>query len=203
MSIIIRSLGLQDYAVTWQAMQTFTNERTDKTDDEIWFLEHNPIFTQGQNGRPEHVLNPGNIPVIQVDRGGQITYHGPGQLVVYPLIDLRRKKLNVRQIVTLLEKSVIDLLKEYGISAYSKCEAPGVYVDNKKICSLGLRIRRGCSFHGLALNVAMNLEPFSRINPCGFSMLEMTQISAFVPTVNMAAVEQQLCKYLVKSFNPL
>jgi lipoyl(octanoyl) transferase len=198
-SIIIRQLGMQDYQTCWQAMQTFTNQRTEETSDEIWLLEHYPVFTQGQNGKPEHLLNPGNIPVIQVDRGGQVTYHGPGQLVVYPLVDLKRKKINVREMVTILEKSVIALLNQYHATAYAKCEAPGVYIDNKKICSIGLRIRRGCSFHGLALNVAMDLTPFSRINPCGFKTLEMTQISEFNPSINLEMVGQHLLAYLIQN----
>lgn len=196
-TVIIRFLDQQDYLTCWQAMQAFTNQRNEETTDEIWFLQHPPVFTQGQNGKPEHVLNPGNIPVIPVDRGGQVTYHGPGQLVAYPLIDLKRKKLNVRQIVTLLENSVIQLLKNYQITASAKPDAPGVYTENKKICSIGLRIRRGCSYHGLALNVAMDLEPFSRINPCGFAKLEMTQIANTQPTVEMNQVASQLADYLI------
>lgn len=197
--VFIRTLGLHDYQDCWQQMQAFTNHRTDETPDEIWLVEHPPVFTQGQNGKPEHLLHPGSIPVIQVDRGGQVTYHGPGQLVVYPLVNLKRKKLNVRNIVTILEKSVIQLLEKYGISAVAKCDAPGVYVDNKKICSLGLRIRRGCSFHGLALNVNMDLEPFSRINPCGFSELKMTQLSELAPDVDIEIIGQQLLDYLIKN----
>jgi len=199
MTVTIRSLGLQDYQTCWQAMQTFTQQRDENTPDEIWSVQHFPVFTQGQNGKPEHVLNPGNIPIIQADRGGQVTYHGPGQLVIYPLIDLKRKKLNVRQIVTILEKSVIELLSDYHISAKAKCEAPGVYIENKKICSVGLRIRKGCSFHGLAFNIDMDLEPFSRINPCGFSGLEMTQLSEFVANPDFVAIEQKLIGYLIKN----
>ena len=196
-TVIIRPLGLCDYETCWKAMQEFTNHRTETTPDEIWVVEHPPIFTQGQNGKPEHLLNPGNIPVIQVDRGGQVTYHGPGQLVVYPLIDMKRKGLNVREMVTVLEKSTIDLLKKYSITAVAKCEAPGVYVDNKKICSVGLRIRRGCTFHGLALNVNMDLEPFSRINPCGFSNLEMTQIVDFTTPLDIMSTGYELVEYLI------
>jgi len=195
--VIIRLLNQQDYQTCWQAMQQFTAQRDENTIDEIWLLEHNPVFTQGQNGKPEHVLNPGDIPIIQVDRGGQVTYHGPGQLVVYPLIDLRRKKLNVREIVSILEKSVIDVLAQYQLNAIAKREAPGVYIDHKKICSIGLRIRKGCSYHGLAFNIAMDLEPFSRINPCGFKQLEMTQLANFVESIDIKTVEQQLMAYLM------
>jgi lipoyl(octanoyl) transferase len=197
MTLIIRNLpGLQDYHATWHDMQQFTNLRTNDTLDEIWTLEHPGVFTQGQNGKAEHILAPGNIPVIRVDRGGQVTYHGPGQLVIYTLIDIKRKKLNVREIVTVLEQSVIDLLADYQIEAASQCKAPGVYVKNKKICSVGLRIRRGCTFHGLALNVAMDLDPFSRINPCGFSELEMTQLAAIDPTISMKTATHKLLAHL-------
>lgn len=195
--VIIRLLNQQDYQTCWQAMQQFTAQRDENTIDEIWLLEHNPVFTQGQNGKPEHVLNPGDIPIIQVDRGGQVTYHGPGQLVVYPLIDLRRKKLNVREIVSILENSVIDVLAQYQLNAVAKRDAPGVYIDHKKICSIGLRIRKGCSYHGLAFNIAMNLEPFSRINPCGFKQLEMTQLANFVESIDIKTIEQQLMAYLM------
>lgn len=174
--IIIRSLGLQEYLACLEAMRNFTNQRNEDTPDEIWLLEHPPVYTQGQNGKPEHVLKTTNIPIIKVDRGGQITYHGPGQLVVYTLINLQRKNLNVRQLVSLLENSVIELLNDYQIIAYAKREAPGVYVNQEKICSVGLRIRRGCSYHGLALNISMDLMPFSLINPCGFKELKMTQM---------------------------
>ena len=182
-----------------QAMQDFTNQRNQETPDEIWLLEHDPVFTQGQNGKEEHLLNPGNIPVIQTDRGGQVTYHGPGQLMIYTLIDLKRKQLNVRDLVTLLEKSVIDLLAKYNIQAVAKREAPGVYVEEKKICSIGLRIRRGCSYHGIAFNVSMDLEPFTRINPCGFTALEMTQFSALNGPDNTLETGRQLVNYLMKN----
>ncbi len=196
-TVIIRKLSQQDYLSCWRAMQTLTNQRDETTPDEIWTLEHPPVFTQGQNGKPEHILNPGNIPVIPVDRGGQVTYHGPGQLVLYPLVDLKRKKLNVRQMVSLLENSIIQLLNDYAITAYAKADAPGVYTQDKKICSIGLRIRRGSSYHGLALNVAMDLEPFRRINPCGFASLEMTQIKDFQSAIEMKTVEMQLTHYLI------
>lgn len=176
-SLIVRWLGRQSYTVMWDAMQAFTNERTGETPDEIWLLEHDPVFTQGQNGKAEHILSAGDIPIIQTDRGGQVTYHGPGQLMAYILIDLRRRKLNVRELVTLLENCVIQVMANHGITAYGKIDAPGVYVDEKKICSIGLRIRRGCSYHGIAFNINMDLMPFSRINPCGFQALQMTQAS--------------------------
>lgn len=196
-TVIIRSMGQQDYQACWEAMRQFTHNRDESTSDEIWLLEHAPVFTQGQNGKPEHILNPGTIPVIKVDRGGQITYHGPGQLVAYTLIDVKRKKLTIRELVTVLEKSVIELLREFNVQAVAKCDAPGVYVNHEKICSVGLRIKKGCSYHGLAFNVAMDLEPFSRINPCGFSQLKMTQLSALCDTVEMDKTSQKLVDYLV------
>jgi lipoyl(octanoyl) transferase len=171
--LIVRQLGLQAYLPILQAMQDFTNNRDDETADEIWLVEHQPVFTQGQAGKEEHLLMPGDIPVVKVDRGGQVTYHGPGQQMMYVLLNLKRNKLGVRHLVTALEECVINTLKEYQINAYPKADAPGVYVDSKKICSIGLRIRKGCSFHGLALNVNMDLNPFQRINPCGYAGLEM------------------------------
>lgn len=199
-SVTVRWLGRVDYQPTWQAMQVFTQQRDETTPDEIWLLEHNPVFTQGQNGKPEHILNPGNIPIIQTDRGGQVTYHGPGQLMVYTLVDLKRKQLNVRELVTLLEQSVIELLAEFNIPAAAKKEAPGVYVkQNKKICSIGLRIRKGCSYHGIALNVALDLEPFTRINPCGFTSLQMAQFSEEGGLQSTLQTGQSLIKYLKKN----
>ncbi|MCP3129978.1 MULTISPECIES: lipoyl(octanoyl) transferase LipB [Shewanella] len=171
----IRHLGQQDYESVWHAMQQYTDTRNGDSPDELWIVEHPPVFTQGQAGKSEHILNAGDIPVIQVDRGGQVTYHGPGQLVVYPLLDIKRSKLGVRQLVTHIEQSIIDMLAKYDIQAYAKADAPGVYVNERKIASLGLRIRKGCSFHGLALNVDMDLAPFRRINPCGYAGLEMVQ----------------------------
>lgn len=194
--ILTRQLGIQEYSFCWQAMKTLTQQRDENTPDEIWLLEHLPVFTQGQNGKAEHILNPGDIPIVQTDRGGQITYHGPGQLVVYTLIDLRRRKLNVREMVSILENAVIQLLAEYKIDAKAKCNAPGVYVDDKKIASVGLRIRRGCSYHGLALNVAMDTEPFSRINPCGFEGLKMTQLAEYVPQIELKDTAEKLAKVL-------
>ena len=173
--LILRYLGQQPYHDTWQAMSDFTNSRDDNTVDEIWIVEHPPVFTQGTAGKAEHLLQQTEIPVVKSDRGGQITYHGPGQLIVYLLINIRRKDFNVRSLVTIIEQGIIVLLKDNDIEAYAKIDAPGVYVNNKKIASLGLKIRRGCSFHGLALNVDMDLSPFLQINPCGYAGLEMTQ----------------------------
>jgi lipoyl(octanoyl) transferase len=174
---IVRRLGRVEYEPTWRAMQRFTDERNAATADEIWFLEHPPVFTLGMNASAAHVLAPGDIPVVQIDRGGQVTYHGPGQLVVYPLVDLRRAKLGVRDIVTALEKSVIQMAAEFGITAEARREAPGIYVGGKKLGSVGIRIRRHSSYHGLAVNVNLDLEPFQRINPCGYQGLEMTQLA--------------------------
>ncbi|RYV00517.1 octanoyltransferase [Shewanella sp. OPT22] len=171
----IRQLGRQNYETVWHAMQEYTDNRDSESADEIWVVEHPPVFTQGQAGKAEHILMPGDIPVIQVDRGGQVTYHGPGQLVVYPLLDIKRLKIGVRQLVNTIEQSIVDMLKEYDVEAYPKADAPGVYVNEAKVASLGLRIRKGCSFHGLALNVNMDMEPFHRINPCGYAGLQMVQ----------------------------
>ena len=171
--LIVRQLGLQNYLPIWQAMQDFTNNRDSQTADEIWLVEHHAVFTHGQAGKEEHILMPQDIPVVKVDRGGQVTYHGPGQQMMYVLLNLKRNKLGVRTLVTALEQCVVNTLQEYAINAYPKADAPGVYVDAKKICSIGLRIRKGCSFHGLALNVNMDLSPFQRINPCGYAGLEM------------------------------
>ncbi|MDP5292661.1 lipoyl(octanoyl) transferase LipB [Oceanimonas sp. CHS3-5] len=175
--LTIRHWGLSSYEHVWHTMQTFTDQRDEDTGDEFWLVEHLPVFTQGQAGKAEHVLNTGDIPVVQADRGGQVTYHGPGQLVLYLLLDVRRKKLGVRNLVTAMEESIVSLLNEYRIEAYAKPDAPGVYVADSKIASLGLRVRRGCSFHGLALNVNMDLSPFLRINPCGYAGMAMTQCS--------------------------
>ncbi|EKO3923461.1 lipoyl(octanoyl) transferase LipB [Vibrio metschnikovii] len=198
--LVIRQLGRQDYLPVWQAMHQFTDQRDEQTADEIWLVEHHPVFTQGQAGKAEHLLNPGNIPVVQSDRGGQVTYHGPGQLVAYVLINLRRKKLGVRELVTGIEQLVIDTLKTYHINSAARPDAPGVYVDGKKICSLGLRIRKGCSFHGLALNVNMDLSPFLRINPCGYQGMEMVQVCDLGGPDNLAEIEQQMIQELVRLF---
>lgn len=175
---LVMHLGMLDYEPTWRRMQAFTETRGKDQQDELWFLEHPPVFTLGLNGSRKHLLAPGEIPVVQVDRGGQVTYHGPGQLVVYPLLDLGRSGLGVRPLVCALERAVIRCVAGYGIEAIGSREAPGVYVDGRKLASIGLRIRRNCSYHGLALNVDMDLEPFRRINPCGFQGLELTQLSA-------------------------
>lgn len=195
--VITRFLGRQDYMTIWRAMQQFTEERDETTNDEIWLVEHQAIFTQGQNGKAEHILSPGYIEVIQVDRGGQVTYHGPGQLLAYTLVDLKRKKMNIRQMVNSLENSVINLLKNYNIQAVTECKAPGVYVSGKKISSIGLRVRRGCAFHGLALNVSMDLEPFTRINPCGYEKLEMTQLIEYNKMIDIESVSKELANYLM------
>ncbi|MGQ0286476.1 lipoyl(octanoyl) transferase LipB [Pasteurellaceae bacterium 22721_9_1] len=188
--LIIRQLGMQDYQQIWQKMQDFTDNRSENTADEIWLVQHYPVFTQGQAGKAEHLLQRSDIPVVQSDRGGQITYHGPGQQVMYVLIDIKRHKaegrdFNVRQLVTALEQTVVLTLADYGIQSYAKADAPGVYINcdgiEKKICSLGLRIRKGCSFHGLALNINMDLSPFRMINPCGYIGLEMCQLADFIP----------------------
>jgi len=187
---VVRSLGLQDYQTVWKSMQDFTLQRNAETLDEIWFVEHPPVFTQGQAGKIEHLLSPGSIPVVQVDRGGQVTYHGPGQKIVYFLVDIRRKKMGVRQLVSAIEKMVIQLLAKYNIESNARTDAPGVYVAEKKICSLGLKIKRGCSFHGLALNVDMDKSPFQRINPCGYEGMEVTQISDFVSDKTLLDIEK-------------
>ena len=191
MDLHVRRLGLMDYEPVWRAMQAFTDQRDDNTPDELWLVEHPPVFTQGQAGRAEHILAPGDIPVIQVDRGGQVTYHGPGQIVAYPLIDLSRSALGVRTLVTGIEQAIIDVLGYYNVQASLIDGAPGVYVDGVKIASLGLRIRKGKSFHGLSFNINMDLEPFQRINPCGFQGLQVTNLSAFAEA-SMAEVEDRL-----------
>jgi lipoyl(octanoyl) transferase len=168
--------GQQDYVPLWREMQEFTDTRDEDTPDEIWFVEHPPVFTMGLNASEEHLLAPGDIPVVQIDRGGQVTFHGPGQLMIYPLIDLRRSNIGIRNLVTALEQSVVDLVAEYKVDAVADPEAPGVYVHGDKLASVGLRIRRGSSFHGMALNVDIDLEPFSRINPCGYAELQMTDL---------------------------
>jgi len=173
--LIIRKLGLCNYVETWQAMKDFTKIRTPQTQDELWILEHNPVFTLGTNGKTEHILDAGQIPIVNIDRGGQVTYHGPGQLVIYLLLNLHRRKLGVRKLVSIIEASIIRLLDNYQITAHNKPQAPGVYVAEKKIAALGLRISRGYTTHGLSLNVDMDLRPFTRINPCGYENLEVTQ----------------------------
>lgn len=190
----IRQLGRRDYLGVWRAMQAFTDQRTAATSDQIWVLEHASVFTLGQAASIDHVLAPGEIPVIQVDRGGQVTYHGPGQLVIYPLLDLRRLGLGIKALVELLEQAVIETLDHYDIQATRRLGAPGVYVADCKIAALGLRVRRGCTFHGLSLNVAMDLEPFTRINPCGFAGLRVTQLTALGGPDDVHAVGNLLIK---------
>lgn len=189
--ITIKQLGKQNYEQVWQQMKDFTLQRNDTTVDELWLLEHPPVYTQGQAGKPEHILNRNEIPLVQSDRGGQVTYHGPGQLVAYVLMDIKRKNLGIRTLVCELEKILIHLLAVYGINAQSRCGAPGVYVEDKKIASIGLRVKNGCTYHGIALNVAMDLTPFQAINPCGFAQLGMTQMRDFVPGCAVAEVAQQ------------
>ena len=195
--IIVRTLGRQAYEPLWRRMQAFTDERQADTADELWFCEHPSVFTLGLNARKEHLLAPGDIPVVQVDRGGQVTYHGPGQLMIYPLIDIRRARLGVRDLVTGLEQSVVDLVADFGLRAAARPEAPGVYVEGRKIASVGLRIRRGASFHGMALNIDVDLEPFSRINPCGFRDLEVTDLRALGITASRADIESRVCELLL------
>lgn len=192
-----RDLGLADYQMVYDEMTTFTEQRQSDTPDELWFLQHPPVFTQGQAGKAEHLLFPGDIPVIQTDRGGQVTYHGPGQLVVYLMIDIARKGWGARQLVSSIEQAIVDTLAEWDIDAAPKADAPGVYTDGRKIASLGLRIRHGRSFHGLALNIDMDLEPFQRINPCGYSGMAMTQMTAETSKgVSFEAVTARLDYYL-------
>jgi lipoyl(octanoyl) transferase len=198
-ALIVRRLaGLQDYEAVSDAMHLFTDNRNEASNDELWLLEHFPVFSQGQAGKTEHLLTTGDIPVVQSDRGGQVTYHGPGQLVVYCMIDLERKGLGPRHLVSAIEESIVQLLNRYNVSAYPKSDAPGVYVDDSKVASLGLRIRKGKSFHGLALNIDMDLEPFLRINPCGYAGMRMTQLSELVSNVSLDDVANQLVDELKK-----
>jgi len=183
--LTVRHLGLREYEPVWRAMQEFTERRTPQTADELWLLQHPPVYTLGLNGKREHLLDPRDIPVVPVDRGGQVTYHGPGQLIAYPLVDIRRRALGVRALVSALEEAVVGLLADYGIEGYPRREAPGVYVGQRKIASVGLRIRRGASYHGVSLNVDMDLEPFGRINPCGYAGLEVTQLRDLVSSATI------------------
>jgi lipoyl(octanoyl) transferase len=198
--LVFRRLGLVDYEATWRAMQQFTDGRTTRTRDEIWLLQHPPVFTLGMNARPEHVLAPGDIPVLRVDRGGQVTYHGPGQLVVYPLLDLRRRNIGVRELVMALEQIVIEAVSRWGIHARGRRDAPGVYVGDKKLASVGLRVRRGSSYHGLALNVSNDLEPFSRINPCGYRDLQVTRMSDLGGFVDWEEISAAFIELLAARF---
>jgi lipoyl(octanoyl) transferase len=197
-----RSLGRREFAPVWRAMQRFTDERGADTADEIWFTEHPPVFTLGLNASREHLLAPGDIPVVQIDRGGQVTYHGPGQLMVYPLIDLRRAGLGIRDLVSALERSAVALAAEFGLEASGRRDAPGVYVDGAKLASIGLRVRRGASYHGMALNVDLDLEPFSRINPCGYQGLRMIDLARLGVTEDLASVAARLEVHLRRNFSP-
>lgn len=200
-TLLVRQLGLCNWQSTSEAMHHYTDQRDGSSRDEIWLVEHDPVFTQGQAGKAEHVLMPGAIPVVQSDRGGQVTYHGPGQQVMYVLIDIKRRKIGVRQLVTALEETVIATLMHFGVEARARADAPGVYVGDEKICSLGLRIRKGCSFHGLALNVAMDLSPFLRINPCGYAGMSMTQLQHFNPDVSVIEVQPLLVAAFARLLN--
>ncbi len=205
MPIELHDLGHQAYLPVWEAMRTLTDTRDAQTPDQFWLVEHDPVFTQGQAGKPEHLLLPGDIPVVHVDRGGQVTYHGPGQVVLYPLLDVRRGKIGVRDLVTALENAVIDVLSHYGVSARARPDAPGVYVMTEageaKIASLGLRIRRGASFHGVALNVDGDLTPFLRINPCGYAGMPMAKLADLVSLPGDHRVGEQLAEALAKQLN--
>ncbi|MEE4639150.1 MAG: lipoyl(octanoyl) transferase LipB [Wenzhouxiangella sp.] len=196
----VKQLGRRPYAEVFQAMRDFTDRRTSDTADQLWLVEHDPVFTQGLAGRPEHLLVPGDIPVVQTDRGGQVTYHGPGQLVIYPLLDLERRRLGIRCLVDRLEQAVIDVLAGHDLCGRRRDGMPGVYIDDEKIASIGLKVRRGCCYHGLAVNVAMDLSPFARINPCGYAGLEMTQLSEWVTGLGLGQtgveVVSALCRLL-------
>lgn len=208
-SLIVRQLGLQHYDEIWHKMQQFTDNRNQDTLDEVWLVQHYPVFTQGQAGKAEHLLQATNIPVVQSDRGGQITYHGPGQQIMYVLVDIKRKKqqfdpqFTVRSLVSVLENTVVQTLAEFAIESYPKADAPGVYVNQQKICSLGLRIRQGCSFHGLALNINMDLTPFQQINPCGYAGLQMCQLADLIqqPQLDCATVSPYLIKHFAQLLN--
>lgn len=204
--LTVRQLGHRDYTPVWRAMQTFNQARRADTADEIWLVEHPPVYTLGLNGKRDHVLNAGDIPLVQTDRGGQVTYHGPGQLVAYLLFDLKRHGLGVRSLVSLIEQSIIRLLADYGINSEARHDAPGVYVDGAKLAALGLRIKRGCSYHGLSLNIDMDLSPFSRINPCGYHGLKVTQLAQLGVTAGMDSVAtallEQISSQLGASLNP-
>ena len=194
--MIVRRLGLVDYEPTWRRMQVFTLARTAETEDELWLVQHPPVFTQGQSGKPEHLLRESGIPVVQIDRGGQITYHGPGQIVLYLLLDLRRRDFKVRELVRKMEQAVIDLLARYGIAGERREGAPGVYVQGAKIAALGLRVKNGCTYHGLALNVDMDLSPFTAINPCGYAGMAVTQMKTLCGADDLASIGDRLTETL-------
>ena len=201
-TLAVRRLGLVEYEPTWRAMQVFTASRDGSTSDELWLLEHPPVFTLGQAGKPEHLLRDIGVPVLKIDRGGQVTYHGPGQLVAYLLIDLARRRLKVRELVTIMEQAVINLLGDYGIAGQRRAGAPGVYVEGEKIAALGLRVKKGCSYHGLSLNVDMDLTPFTAINPCGYSEIEVTQLADLGIAEGVDAVGKRLTAVLDKLLAP-
>lgn len=198
--LVIRQLGRQPYQTTWEAMKAFTEQRHSDTPDELWLLEHNPVFTQGLAGKPEHILQSSEIPIVQTDRGGQVTYHGPGQLMLYTLFDIKRMGIGPRRLVCQLERSVIDYLHTQGVSAQGDPQAPGVYVNTAKIASIGLRIRRGCSYHGLALNVSLDTTPFQSINPCGFKGLAITQIAEYTASATVNEVQQAIIPHILNNF---
>lgn len=197
-----RFRGRQDYVPLWHEMRDFTDARDENTPDEIWFCEHPPVFTLGLNAAKEHLLAPGDIPVVQIDRGGQVTFHGPGQLMIYPLLDIRRANIGVRRLVTALEQSVVDLAADYKVAAAARADAPGVYVEGRKLASVGLRIRRGASFHGMALNVDVDLEPFSRINPCGYKELEMTDLHRLGIELQLEDAAEKITTHFLKHLLP-
>lgn len=197
---LLRDLGRRPYEPVWRAMQAFTDRRDDATPDELWMVEHEPVFTLGQAGKPEHVLMAGDIPVLHVDRGGQVTYHGPGQLVLYPLLDLKRLRVGVREYVERIEQAVIDTLADWNIEGARRCGAPGVYVNDAKVMALGIRVRRGCTFHGLAFNVAMDLEPFRRINPCGYAGMQVTSVADLGGPSGLDAVKSALVAHVARQF---
>lgn len=198
--IVQQIIGLLDYSPVWEAMTHFTTHRNQNTADEIWLLQHLPVFTQGLAGKPEHVLNPQHIPIVQTDRGGQVTYHGPGQLMMYTLLDLKRLNIGVRELVKKLEQTIINLLHDLGIPAERREDAPGVYSEHKKICSIGLRVRKGCCYHGIALNVAMDLTAFQWINPCGYQGLQMTQIKDYCETESISQIQSRLISHFMSQF---
>lgn len=197
----VKYLGIQEYEEVWRQMRDFTISRNEHTSDELWLLQHFPVYTQGQAGKPEHVLNSQSIKIVQSDRGGQVTYHGPGQLIAYILMDIKRRNLGIRTLVTQLEKVLISTLGNYNIHASTQCGAPGVYVDDKKIASIGLRVKNGCTYHGIALNIDMDLTPFLGINPCGFAKMEMTQVRNFVPAIHLDDVSHHFEQSFLNQFN--
>ncbi|MGL6028171.1 MAG: lipoyl(octanoyl) transferase LipB [Legionella sp.] len=197
----IKYLGIQSYNDVWLSMKEFTLNRDEHTPDELWILEHHDVYTQGQAGKPEHIINKSAIPIVQSDRGGQVTYHGPGQLVAYVLMDIRRRNLGIRTLVSQLEQVLISTLADYSIASNIRCGAPGVYVDDAKIASIGLRVKNGCTYHGVSLNVAMDLSPFLNINPCGFAQMNMTQIKQFHPSVTINETNQFFVRNFLNQFH--